>query len=178
YFALDTARRLRDLLKKKGFKVFLTRDSDRYVTLGDRVKFANTKSNAIFISLHFNSAQPRAYGIETFALSPQGASSTFTGARSSDHVNLTGNARDSENIALATAIHAYTLRRAPTIDRGIKRARWSVLTGLRLPGVLFEGGFLSNPNEARKVASSDHRQKLASAICEGIVNYRNALIPK
>ncbi len=175
YFALDTAKHLKKELEKRGYRVVMTRTTDRYITLGDRVKFANRYKNAIFVSLHYNSGQSRAYGIETFALSPHGSSSTYTGRRRSDYVNFDGNENDSENIALSTAIHAAAMHNIRTIDRGIKRARWTVLTGLRIPGVLFEGGFLSNPREARLVASSAHRKKIAKAIAQGIDRYKKAV---
>lgn len=177
-FALDSANHLKRELMKRGYKVVLTRSSDRYITLGDRVKAANRYKNAIFVSLHYNSGQSRAYGIETFALSPQGSSSTFVGRRSSDYLSLQGNDHDSENIALSTAIHASAMHDIRTIDRGIKRARWTVLTGLKIPGVLFEGGFLSNTSEARKIATVTHRKKIAASIADGIDNYKKALVRK
>jgi N-acetylmuramoyl-L-alanine amidase len=175
-FVLDTGRHLKRELEKRGYHVVMTRTTDKYITLGNRVKFANRYKNAVFVSLHYNSGQSRAYGIETFALSPQGSSSTYVGHRTSDYLNFQGNDNDSENIALSTAIHASAMHHIRgTIDRGIKRARWTVLTGLKIPGVLFEGGFLSNANEARRIASSSHRRKLAQSIAEGIDNYRDAL---
>ena len=61
------------------------------------------------------------------------------------------------------------------IDRGIKRARWDVLTGINKPAILFEGGFLTNSSEAKEIANYAHLKKLAAAIAEGIVTYRNAL---
>lgn len=174
-FALDTARHLANLLKARGYKAYLTRDTDEFITLGQRVEFANKYQNAILVSLHYNSGQSRASGLETFALSPQGASSTFAGERRSDGVKFDGNSRDAENIALATAIHASALNNIRSVDRGIKRARWTVLTGLKLPGILFEGGFLSNPSEAQKVATDTYRKTVARAVFEGIENYRRAL---
>lgn len=177
-FALDTANHLKRELQKRGYKVVMTRTTNRYITLGDRVKFANRYKNAIFISLHYNSGQSKASGIETFALSPQGSSSTYTGRRSSDYLNFEGNDNDGENIALSTAIHAGAINNLGGKDRGIKRARWNVLTGLKIPGTLYEGGFLSNASEARKIASSSHRQKIARSLAEGITNYKKALLKR
>lgn len=177
-FALDTAKQLKRELERGGYKVAMTRTSDRFITLGGRVKLANAYKNAVFVSLHYNSGQSRAYGIETFALSPQGSSSTYAGRRRSDSLNFQGNDNDSENIALSTAIHASAMHRLHTLDRGIKRARWTVLTGLKIPGVLFEGGFLSNPAEARKVASPSYRLQVAKALATGVDNYKKALIAR
>lgn len=175
-FALKLAHELRSSLQRRGFKVKMTRSSDRFLTLNERVRYANGVPGSIFVSLHFNSGRSEAKGIETFALSPQGASSTYKSPRSTDARNFSGNRRDSENIALATAIHASVLHKIPSaVDRGIKRARWAVLTGIDRPAVLFEGGFVTNPTEARMVASSSHRRVLAEAIADAVKNYRDAL---
>ena len=88
---------------------------------------------------------------------------------------MKGNVRDSENIALATAIHASIMKKTQAEDRGIKRDRFTVLAGLSMPAILVEGGFLSNPAEAKKIASSSYLTILSSGIASGIVTYRNAL---
>lgn len=175
-FALDTARRLRAELQRRGFAVKMTRDDDSYPSLSDRVRFANSVANAIFISVHYNYyRRTEAAGIETFALSPQGTSATYKDSRSSDALNFTGNRRDSENIALATAVHAAALYRTGAFDRGVKRDRFAVLKGINKPSALLEGGFLSNRTEARKVATASYRQLLAEAVGQAVANYRRAL---
>src|SRR5438477_1281274 len=64
---LDVAQRLRRVLQSQGYRTVMTRDSDVFITLGQRVAIANSQGNAIFVSIHFNSA-PRwsANGIETY----------------------------------------------------------------------------------------------------------------
>ena len=57
-------------------------------------------------------------------------------------------------------------------DRGIKRARYNVLTGIRIPAILFEGGFLSNRTEAAKVNTAPYQQTMASAIARAVDIYR------
>ncbi|CAN5188125.1 hypothetical protein BH23VER1_BH23VER1_24220 [soil metagenome] len=178
-FALDTGRKLRELLTKRGYKVTMTREGDTYPSLPARVNLANKVPSAVFISIHFNSGQSAATGIETFALSPQGATSTYESSKATDARNFQGNARDSENIALATAIHASVLyNMSAAVDRGVKRARFAVLRGINKPAVLFEGGFLSNRGEARKIATSAYRQTLANAIADAVANYRKAITKK
>lgn len=177
-FALKLAESVRAALLKRGFKVVMTRQDDRFISLGGRVRFANAVPKSIFISLHFNSASTSASGIETFALTPQGGSSTAMGAREWDAKSFTGNVRDAENIALATAVHAMVMHRFKLIDRGIKRARWSVLTGCTRPGILFEGGFVTNQTEGRLIASQLYRDQLANAISDAVLNYRAALHPR
>ena len=175
-FALKMAASVKDALQKKGFKVILTRSTDTFITLGGRVAIANATPRSIFLSLHFNSGDSStATGIETFALTPQGSSASLERGGGYNANGLTGNSHDSANIALATAVHAMVISRFKFVDRGIKRAQWSVLTGCKRPGVLFEGGFVTNGNECRLIASDTYRQSVSSAISDAIVNYRTAL---
>ena len=83
---------------------------------------------------------------------------------------------DSQNIALATAVHANCLYKLRSIDRGIKRHRFDVLAGIDRPAILVEGGFLTNPSEAARVHNPGYREMLADAIAGGIQNFRKALI--
>jgi N-acetylmuramoyl-L-alanine amidase len=176
-FALKLALAVRAELEKKGLRVVMTRTNDTYISLGGRVAYANKIPNSIYVSLHFNSGLSSATGIETFALTPQGASSAY-GARAVDAHSFNGNQRDSENIALATAIHASVVHHFKLVDRGVKRARWSVLTGLERPGVLFEGGFITNPNDGKFIAAENFRSELAATLGQAIMNYRRALQPR
>ncbi len=173
-YALNLGLRVRKELEARGFKVKMTRTTDTFLTLGERVAFANKVDNAIFVSVHFNSSGSRsASGIETYALAPQGTASTNGGNASGSFNN--GNARDAENIALATAVHAMAMHRVDAIDRGIKRARFNVLRGINKPAILFEGGFVTNSAEARKIDSSAYLDELAKAISDAIVNFQKVL---
>ncbi len=175
-FTLQLATLLKADLEKRGLKVVLTRKDDTFISLGGRVEIANQIPKSIYISLHFNSGGSAATGIETYALSPQGAASDY-GARNVDSLAFNGNQRDSENIALATAIHASVVHHFKLVDRGVKRARWYVLTGLERPGILFEGGFVTNGGDGRLIAAANFRTELAHTIGDAIMNYRRALQP-
>ncbi len=175
-YALKLSLALREELVKRGYTVRMTRSTDKFLSLDERVRYANSIRDSIFISLHYNSGKRDAHGIETYALSPQGTSSTHKGARSSDGRFLSGNRLDSENIALATAVHASVLHKLPAADRGIKRARWTVLTGIERPAILFEAGFITNSSECRRVATQSHRTRMAGAIADAVNNYRAALL--
>jgi N-acetylmuramoyl-L-alanine amidase len=172
------AVRLKALLETKGFRVKMIRDSDRFYSLQERVNIANSVSeNAIFISLHFNSGGRSARGIETFTLSPPGVSHYGSNLKASDAQTKNGNEHDSANIALATALHGSVLRRLGnnTLDRGIKRARFSVLSGVKHPAVLFEGGFMSHPYEARLIANEAYQAAIAAGMVDAILKYRFAV---
>ena len=141
---LDVARRLKSVLAASGYRVVMTRDSDVFVPLGTRTAIANSNRNAIFVSVHFNSA-PRssAGGIETYFYS-----------------------RDS--LALASAIHHYVAGGAPSENRGVRRRGYFVLRRTNIPAVLVECGFLTSPTEAAYVQNASYRQKLAEEIAAGV----------
>src|SRR6266513_176316 len=141
---LDVAQRLKSVLAASGYRVVMTRDSDVFVPLGTRCAIANSYRNAIFVSVHFNSATRRgASGIETYFYS-----------------------RDS--LALASAIHHYVAGGAPSENRGVRRRGHFVLRRTRMPAVLVDCGFLTNPTEAAYAQNASYRQKLAEEIAAGV----------
>lgn len=186
-YNLKVAKLLQANLKKRGFKVIMTRSTNVFLTLQDRVKLANKYNKAIFISIHFNSAGSRASsqarGIETFTLSPVGVAHYGRGLKASDNIERMGNAQDSANIALATAVHWSSIQllaraKLEVPDRGIRRARYSVLTGVKHPAILFEGGFMSHPKEKYLINNPTYQRTLAKSMCEAIVFYRKATMQK
>lgn len=177
-FSLDVANRARLLFQQAGFKVVMTRSTDTFVSLDQRVRFANRFQNALFLSIHFNSGGSGT-GLETFTLAPRGVPSMASdGPRITDLQLCPGNARDAENIALATATHAALVVRSKMYDRGIKRARFVVIRDITIPGVLVEGGFLSNSFDAKLVATPEYRQQMAVSLLQAVQNYRRAVGPQ
>jgi N-acetylmuramoyl-L-alanine amidase len=141
---LEVAQRLKKLLTADGYRVVMTRENDVFVPLGTRIAIANSYRNAIFVSVHFNSARRvGADGIETY----------FYG-------------RDS--LPLASAVHHFVAGGAPSPNRGVRRRGYYVLRRARVPAVLVECGFLTNPTEAANIQKSTYRQKLAEEIAAGI----------
>jgi len=144
-YTLDVAKRLQSILSGAGYRTIMTRSGDYFVGLGGRCAIANRQSDAIFVSVHFNSA-PRegADGIETYY---------YTGR--------SGN--------LAAAVHREVVRAAGTENRGVRRRGFYVIRNTRIPSILCELGFLTNRAEAKRISGSTaHRQKLAEAIARGI----------
>lgn len=177
-YNLKVANRAKSLLEKEGFRVVMTRRDDHYLTLQDRVNLANAiKENAVFISIHFNSGGSAARGIETFTLSPPGVSHYGRGAIATDSQSRTGNEHDSANIALATSVHGSLLLRLQknTFDRGIKRARFSVLSGVKHPAILLEGGFMTHAYEARLIDNEAYQGAVANSIVDAVRKYRFAV---
>ena len=174
-FTLDVVQRTRLLLVQSGYKVVLTRSSDEFIPLYDRVGIANKYPNAVFVSIHFNSGGAGT-GLETYTLAPRGVPSMMAdGPRISDLTECNGNGCDAQNMALATAMHASLVARSRMWDRGIKRARFVVIRDIKIPGVLIEGGFQSNTFDAKWIATPAYRQQMASCIVQAISNYRRAV---
>lgn len=166
---LDLAQRLKPLLKAEGWKVFLTRESDVFVTNSDRVVIANEHQADVFISLHFNSSAPDTTqaGLETYCVPPVGMPSTISRGNFTDPwtQELPNNAFDAQNLRLAVRVHAALLHAMGMPDRSVRRARFlTVLQGQLRPAILIEAGYLSNPHEASQIESPEYRQKLAEAL--------------
>jgi N-acetylmuramoyl-L-alanine amidase len=175
-YALDTCFRLKRKLETLGYKIIMTRSTDVFVDRPRRVQIANATPKAIFVSVHYNAYTSSALGLETFALAPQGTANTDKALKSSDMIGRRGNERDSENIALATAVHANCLYKLRSVDRGVKRHRFDVLAGIQRPAILVEGGFVSNAIEGARIHKPEFREALADAIAGGIQNFRKALL--
>lgn len=148
---LDVALRLDKELKKAGFKTVLTRRKDVFIPLDSRAAIANSHPGAVFISIHFDSSPKR---------TPRGVDV---------HYATPGEA------PLAATILRHLAKTTDGTNRGIKRARFCVLRKTRSRAVLAECGFLTNRTDADMVRKASYRQKLAKALCTGIVEYRNTL---
>jgi len=171
-FTLDWARRLGLLLAANGWQVFLTRNSDIDLSLANRIAFAEAHKADVFLSLHFNSAAPndQQAGLETYCLTPTGMPSSVTRGFSDDPtLAFPNNAFDAQNLQLALHVHRALLQVNGRLDRGVRRARYlGVLRGQNRPAILVEGGYLSNPCEARRIADPAYRQMLAEAVAKAL----------
>ncbi|HCR28384.1 MAG TPA: hypothetical protein DIV79_00015 [Opitutae bacterium] len=167
---LDVATRVRDILESERVNVVMTRYDDRVVSFEDRLKIANRAMPALFASIHFNSAlNTQAEGIETYVLTPPMAISTNDNLLSSRQGFLLGNGFDYANFEIGYLVQRKLVADLQRVDRGLKRARFKVLTELPCPGILVECGFLSNDKEALLVNTPVFRQRLAKSLAEAIV---------
>ncbi len=148
HLALDTAVRLEQYLKRAGLRTVMTRRSDYFVTLPDRVKIANRFRNAIFVSVHYNYTwKTHICGLETFYCTQQSA-------------------------GLANAVHWGMNRHVRCTNRGVKYARYYVIRNTNIPAVLVECGFVSNATERERMKRAWYRDAMARGIAEGIIRYR------
>ena len=149
-YTLDVAKRLARILSgTDDITVILTRTGDDFVPLPWRTAIANREvgHRAVFVSIHFNAGwRPGAYGIETYY-------------------------NNSRGYRLAVLIHSRVIQALRSIDRGIRHRGYFVLRRNRLPAVLVECGFLTNPTEASRITDSSYRERIARAIAAGIVRY-------
>ena len=151
HLALDTARRVEELLRKSGLRVVMTRSRDVFIPLPERAAAGNRYNNAIFVSIHYNYSRGGSGG----------------GAESYYHF--------SASHSLAAYVQAYIVQRTHMTNRGVKQAGFHVIRNTtRNPAVLIECGFVSNPTERARMLTGEFRARLAEGIAQGIVAYRNA----
>lgn len=180
---LAVSRKIRTLLDRAGYATALTRDSDKYLTLDDRVSTAMSSPyrDWIFVSIHFNRSMAKQQatkisekhksprGFEIYILPPDGGRSN-TGKRASSRYTTVNETR-AANRRLAECIRGRLNDIPGMVDRGIKEAWFVVLRGSPMPAVLIEGGFLSNPEEGKLLATEDYQWKYATAVAQGIQDY-------
>ncbi|MGI6496183.1 MAG: N-acetylmuramoyl-L-alanine amidase family protein [Kiritimatiellia bacterium] len=175
-FTLDMAFRVGTFLEEEGVRVAYTREDDTFVSLSDRPALAAATNANLFVSLHANKASnPAAAGPETYVLPCAGQPSTGGGTLSARA--RSGNAHDALNNLLAFQIHRRLPGRPRGRDRGVRRSRYQVLREANCPAVLVECGFLSNVGDVARLSSEWYRNRLASAIAAGIVEYSRRLPP-
>ncbi|MDI9479016.1 MAG: N-acetylmuramoyl-L-alanine amidase [Bacillota bacterium] len=148
---LDIAKRVYRLLKENtGAQVYLTRDTDRFISLAERSSQANKLGADLFISIHINAAENgRERGIETYAY--------HNASR--------------ENWALAWYLQEQLVKELGLLDRGIKAGNFHVIRETRMNSVLLEIGFISDAREEALLAKTSTRERAAQAIYAGIINY-------
>lgn len=145
---LDVAKRLQRKLRESQLKTVMTRSSDVFISLDERVAIENRQKNSVFVSIHFNDSRRRAiHGFETYYHS-------------------------SDSVDLARRIQSKLTTISRGSNRGVKSANFRVLRLAAYPAVLVECGFLSNRRDGRQARDSDYRELLADKIAEGIVEQR------
>ena len=182
---LSLSKTLRDILVKKGYNVRLTRETDVFLPLRKRTQFATNQKADLFISIHTNASTARsAAGIETYYLalaSDESARLTAMRENAGAEYNmkeleaLVGRilkeSKSTESRRLAELIQAQLALGKQVKNRGVKHAPFVVLIGTKVPAVLVEVGFISNPTEGKKLTTKTYQRQLATAIAAGIEQY-------
>lgn len=179
---LAIAKKLQKEIFEK-YKVYLTRTSDKYLSLKARSNFAQTVKADLFISIHINSSESKEYsGFETYYLDNRGDKAL---TKLEEEENQEHNWGDIEKIMMDIVIHknadrskdmsqiihkeiAKNIKGDDIRDRGVKSGLFYVLALSKVPGLLLEVGFLSNDKEASKMLKSDFQNRYVQGLAEGI----------
>ncbi|AWB44941.1 N-acetylmuramoyl-L-alanine amidase [Paenibacillus sp. CAA11] len=146
-FNLAVVLKVEKLLKKEpNINYVLTRNSDTYPSLSERVKIANDLNADLFVSVHGNSGSSAATGVETY----------YTRG---------------DSAALAKIMHKYLVKATGLPDRKVRTASLHVTRETKMPAVLLEGGFLSNKGDEAQMFTDSFQQRVAEGIVAGIKEY-------
>jgi N-acetylmuramoyl-L-alanine amidase len=187
---LAIARKVAARLTSLGFKVVLTRDSDAYVALSERTRIANEAGADLFLSIHCNAAKRKGLsGVETWTLDVAADRysqrlAAFENAEADATVgNLrmiladlatrsnTGEARDLAQSVQSSLVRTLRAKSYKLKDHGVKHALFYVLLGARMPAILVETAFLSNPEEEKRLRSGKYQDATAEAVSRGLKEY-------
>lgn len=191
---LDIALKLKKELEANSlYDVFLTRDKDVFIPLEERTAFANKMSADLFVSIHANASPRReAKGIETYLLNWTDDEEAMRVAARENAISLRKmkamnqkmdivkvimddlfrQIKRDESIKLAHYVQNSLIKNCENrYNLGVKQALFYVLFGARMPSVLIEVSFISNPEEEELLSEDEYRFKIAKAIYEGIEKY-------
>lgn len=144
-----TVPMVKALLEQKGYKVLLTRDEDRYMSLYDRCKYPELAGADVFVSVHANAtSNVFAKGIETFKKTSR-----------------------EKSASLATSILKHSLALTGAVNRGVKDYDLYITRESFVPSSLIELGFVSNAVELKKLKDPAYLEKLATGISLGIEEF-------
>jgi N-acetylmuramoyl-L-alanine amidase len=192
---LDVSRRLGKMLRQQlGAEVIYTRSDDTFIPLETRTAIANRERADLFISVHANSSDdPDARGVETYYLN-------FTSSRDALEVAARENAVSQKSIYelqdlvkkialkekidesrefasdVQSSLYSSLASKSTSLrNRGVKKAPFIVLIGANMPSILAEISFVSNPVDAKRLLTPEHRQQIADSLYRGIARYVNGL---
>ncbi|VXB10125.1 N-acetylmuramoyl-L-alanine amidase [Pseudomonas sp. 8O] len=187
----------RQINAEKGFRAELVRTGDYFIPLRKRTEIARKKGADLFVSIHADAA-PRAsaFGASVYALSERGATSETArwladAENQSDLIGGAGNVSlDDKDKMLAGVLLDLSMTASlssslnvgqkvlsnmggitPLHKRRVEQAGFMVLKSPDIPSILVETGFISNPNEAKKLHSASHQQALARSITSGVKQF-------
>lgn len=186
---LDVTRRLKKRLERRGVKVILTRDGDRFIPLEERTSVANDARADLFVSIHANASKSRKpRGIETYFASLEASDDAARAAAERENMAFgaaapdlgqddplaailgdliaTQHLQESSEFAKLAQGELAAIGRARS--RGVKQAPFVVLMGVQMPASLLEIGFLSNPDEEKGLKRGKRRDEIARAISRAI----------
>ncbi|HYV47815.1 MAG TPA: N-acetylmuramoyl-L-alanine amidase, partial [Myxococcaceae bacterium] len=188
--ALAIAQKLGPILESQGLEVVYTRGSDRFLSLEKRAALANEARGDLFISIHCNSAASASLrGVETYSLNiaadrysirlaARENSSSEKGISDLQFIlaDLATKANTEESSHLAQRVQKAVVselsgKYSGVEDLGTKQALFYVLLGAKMPAILVETSFVSNPDEEKRLGSAAYQGDVANAIATGVGDY-------
>ena len=191
---LQIALKLGKELKRRGYRIYYTRTSDKFIQLRDRTKIANDKNADLFLSIHANAAPKKSKylsmkGLETFFLSPARSERSKNVAaleNKSDidemnhfsqeaFLNFMNREKIIASNKMALDVQQGMLsavgKKYDVTDGGVREAPFWVLVGAQMPSVLIEVGYITNPTDAQHMVNPTYQTLLANGIASGVDSY-------
>ena len=194
-FAKDINLAISNRIAKKiendlGLDVFLTRETDKFVSLEERVDIANVKNADLLISIHVNGySDQNVYGIETYCLNiitDDDAIKTAITENTSSRENmqdmdiilsgLMQNSQVEESGLIAKIVHnslisVLSAKYEKIKDRGVKNAPFYILLGASMPAIIVQPAFITNKSECERLLTDEYQETISSGIVKGIRQY-------
>jgi N-acetylmuramoyl-L-alanine amidase len=193
---LKITKKLYKEFKNEGYKVYLTRHRDRFLTLGQRTRLADKKDAAVFISIHANAISDRnrfdvVEGVETYYLQKtRDERSQRIAARENASV-LQGTDKLSQDVIIDAVLNGPKIIQSHKLaidvqqnimqnlngdyddvkDGGVRPGPFYVLVGASRPSILVEVGYITNPKERKRLFTSNYQEEIAEGIVEGVNRY-------
>ncbi|RLA68209.1 MAG: N-acetylmuramoyl-L-alanine amidase [Epsilonproteobacteria bacterium] len=193
---LAITKNLYEEFKSEGYKVYLTRNSDEFLTLGQRTRIADKKDAKVFISIHANAVNNKSLyqeieGIETYFLQKtRDEKSQRIAARENASV-LQGTDQLSQDVIIDSVLNGPKIIQSHKLaidvqehimknlndnynnvkDGGVRPAPFYILVGASRPSILVEVGYITNPKERKRLFNTDYQEELAEGIVQGVGRY-------
>ena len=193
---LKITKKLYKEFKNEGYKVYLTRNRDRFLTLGQRTRLADKKDAAVFISIHANAISDTSRfevveGVETYFLQKtRDEKSQRIAARENASV-LKGTDKLSQDVIIDAVLNGPKIIQSHKLaidvqqnimknlngdyndvkDGGVRPAPFYVLVGASRPSILVEVGYITNSKERQRLFTSNYQELISEGIVEGVNRY-------
>lgn len=150
--ALEISKKVVSKLSQyNDIEVLVTRTDDTYISLLDRMEFANSQNVDVSVSIHLNA---------------ESGGNTATGVETYFRRGATDGSKELAEIVQSSIISYVGAR-----DRGVREENYDMVKGVTMPAILIETGFLTNPDEERNLTNDKYQEKLAEGIVQGILSY-------
>lgn len=193
---LQLAHKLRNKFRSEGYQVYMTRGSDRFLTLGQRTQIADKKDADVFISIHANAIADKSRfeiveGIETYFLQKTRDEKSQRIAARENAAVLQGADKLSKSVIIDAVLNGPKIVESNKLaidvqenimtrvkskysdvkNGGVRPAPFYVLVGASRPSILVEVGYITNSKERERLFTSDYQERIAEGIVKGVNRY-------